>query len=411
MAVTSSDPERRLLRRAQRVFVAQTAGAIMVGMLAVSLIALGMVTRSYRATTESALRHTAATAEDVDDPPPGMWIFEETAPGRIVASPGAPAGLPDRAELDRVRAGGAAEIRRIGDGDAEYWLLTTRRDAKVVQVVAALGPPERQRDRLLMAVALAELVGVILAVLLALPLARRATAPLGDALTRQRRFVADASHELRTPLTQLSTRAQLLARDLRAGATPAEMAGDVDHLVSGIRQLGEMVEDLLLSSQLDRGGAGGRAAVDLGVLAAGVLGEMAPRAADKGVTLAFEPDPESPAVVGGREAALRRVLTALVDNGISHTPRGGRVTVELSAGPDHVVVVVRDDGEGFEPADAERIFARFARAGAADQRRFGLGLALAREVVAWHGGTIDATGRPGEGATFTLRLPASGIEP
>jgi signal transduction histidine kinase len=183
------------------------------------------------------------------------------------------------------------------------------------------------------------------------------------------------------------------------------MAGDVDHLVSGTRQLGEMVEDLLLSSQMERGGAGGRTAVDLGVLAAGVPSEMGPRAADKGVTLTFEPDPENPAVVGGHEAALRRVLTALLDNGISHTRRGGRVTVALSVAPEEVTVVVRDDGEGFDPADAERIFERFARAGAADHRRFGLGLALAREVVTGHGGTIEARGRPGEGATFTVRLP------
>ncbi|MFD0524360.1 sensor histidine kinase [Paractinoplanes durhamensis] len=66
---------------------------------------------------------------------------------------------------------------------------------------------------------------------------------------------------------------------------------------------------------------------------------------------------------------------------------------------------MRDDGTGFDPADSERIFARFAR-GHADHRRFGLGLALAREVITGHGGTIVASGRPGAGATFTIHLPA-----
>ena len=70
-----------------------------------------------------------------------------------------------------------------------------------------------------------------------------------------------------------------------------------------------------------------------------------------------------------------------------------------------VTVVVRDDGTGFDPADAERLFARFARAGDNDHRRFGLGLALAREVITGHGGTIEAWGSPGKGATFTIRLP------
>jgi signal transduction histidine kinase len=407
MAVTGGDPDRGVLHRARQALIVQTAGAIVLGMLVVGLLALVMVARSQRATIESSLRQTAATAEDADDPPPDMWIFEVDPSGRIVATGDAPEALPDHTDLDRVRGGGAVGVRRITAGDESYLVLTTRRDTKLVQVVAALEPAERERNRLMVALLLAELVGLLLAVVLALPLARRATAPLGEALDRQRRFVADASHELRTPLTQLHMRAQMLARDLRAGTDRTRMTADVDHLVAGTRQLGEIVEDLLLSTQMERGQVGNRPAVDLGVMAAGVLTEMGPRAEAKEIELEFVPDPVRPAVVSGREAALRRVVTSLVDNAISHTPPGGKVSVELSAGPDRVVIVVRDNGEGFDPADAERIFGRFARAGAADQRRFGLGLALAREVVTGHGGTIDAAGQPGHGATFTVRLPAS----
>jgi signal transduction histidine kinase len=67
-------------------------------------------------------------------------------------------------------------------------------------------------------------------------------------------------------------------------------------------------------------------------------------------------------------------------------------------------VVVRDDGSGFDPRDARRIFDRFAR-GHDDHRRFGIGLALAREVISGHGGTIEAHGAPGHGAVFMIRLP------
>jgi signal transduction histidine kinase len=110
-------------------------------------------------------------------------------------------------------------------------------------------------------------------------------------------------------------------------------------------------------------------------------------------------------VVQGVPTALRRVLSALLDNALGHTPPGGSIEVWLGV-PDerHVELRIRDTGIGFPSADAERIFERFARGSDGDGRRFGLGLALVREVVTGHGGTIAAAGRPGDGATFTLRL-------
>jgi two-component system OmpR family sensor kinase len=69
-------------------------------------------------------------------------------------------------------------------------------------------------------------------------------------------------------------------------------------------------------------------------------------------------------------------------------------------------VAVADTGDGFDPADGGRLFDRFYRGAGAGERRFGIGLALLREVVDGHGGTITAEGVPGAGATFTVRLPA-----
>jgi two-component system OmpR family sensor kinase len=285
-----------------------------------------------------------------------------------------------------------------------YLALTRQRGTQVVQVVMSRHEQHDERERLLGALIAGELVGLLIALLSAALPARRATAPLADALARQRQFVADASHELRTPLTQLHTRAQLLQMDLRAGAGVADISTDVDQLVSGTRYLGEVVEDLLLSSQLDRRDDA-RVPVDLAVVAAAVVADHANRAREQEVELTLVAD--GPSVVLGHQAALRRVLTALVDNALSHTPAGGHVSVEL--GTDHATVtaVVRDDGTGFNPADTERLFARFARGGHGDHRRFGLGLALAREVITGHGGTIEAWGRPAQGAVFTIHIPAA----
>lgn len=198
------------------------------------------------------------------------------------------------------------------------------------------------------------------------------------------------------------------ARRAIAGQTAVtEASRDVDQLVAGTRHLGEVVEDLLLSTQLSRRD-GARVPVDLGLVAAEVVAGQADRAGEQRVELALQSGSAGTLVVAGHRAALQRVLTALVDNALSHTSPDGHVVVEFGTDRDMVTVVVRDDGTGFDPADTERLFARFARGDHDDDRRFGLGLALAREVVAGRGGQIEAWGRPGHGAAFTVRLPTAG---
>ncbi|MEV4132789.1 HAMP domain-containing sensor histidine kinase [Dactylosporangium sp. NPDC049742] len=400
-----TDPDQVLLSRARRVIAVQTAVAITVSLLVLGGLAFAVVTYSQNAASMALLRQTAANAEDVADPPPNVWIFVQEPGGDIRATAGAPAPLPDRGALQRVRAGGVSEIRTIAGSEGGYLVMTLPRGTRTVQVVLSRRERHEERERLLGALVFGELCGLLIALLSAALLARRATAPLADALARQRRFVADASHELRTPLTQLHTRAQLLQMDLRAGADVADITTDVDQLVTGTRHLGEVVEDLLLSTQLSRRDDA-RAPVDLDAVAADVVAGHADRARGQHVELALLPGAGATSTVLGHEAALRRVLTALVDNALSHTRQGGQVSLELGTDGAFVTVVVRDDGTGFDPADAERLFARFAR-GHGDHRRFGLGLALAREVVTGHGGTIEAWGRPGEGAAFTIRLPAA----
>jgi signal transduction histidine kinase len=131
------------------------------------------------------------------------------------------------------------------------------------------------------------------------------------------------------------------------------------------------------------------------------------RAAEKRVDLVVDL-PAGPLPVNGVETALRRAVDELLTNAVRHTPPGGRVAVGLNRTADgHAELTVTDTGEGFPPEDAERIFDRFHRAATGSGRQSGLGLALLREVVTSHGGTVTAEGRPGRGARFTLRLPTA----
>ncbi|MFC0004913.1 sensor histidine kinase [Micromonospora siamensis] len=395
--------EARLIR-ARRRSVWQTAAAIGAVLLLAGGLMFALTVREQSRTLDAELRQVLVQAEDVDDPPPGQYLARWPAGGAGPADV-TPAASP---ELVRVldRAAGRRDGRfeaDAGDDRPVRVLVDRRADGSRWAVAADLRPLDDERRRLAGALLLAELAGLAGALVAATLLARRAVAPLATALTLQRRFVADASHELRTPLTVLHTRAQLLAR--RARQRPvAGLADELDRLVADTRVLGEVVEDLLVSAAAEQQPLPDTV-VDLAELARAVVASMAPYAAQRQVGLSVEADPAAP--VRGAATALRRALTALVDNAIGHVPPGGSVRVSVTRDDGRVHARVADDGVGLDPADADRLFARFAHGEGGAGRRFGLGLALVQHVASAHRGTVEVAGAPGQGATFTLLLPAA----
>jgi signal transduction histidine kinase len=222
-------------------------------------------------------------------------------------------------------------------------------------------------------------------------------AAMSRSAERQRRFVADAAHELRTPLAGLRA-------SLDVAVSHPETAADqtwVAELAEGHRRLGRLVNDLLVLARLDGGAPRRRHAVDL----AGVVTDSTRRRTPAGIEL--RAGRIEPAVISGDESQLARVVTNLVDNAVRHAR--GAVRVALTVDDGQAVISVADDGPGIPPADREQIWARFvrldhdrARAGGGS----GLGLALVRELVEAHGGTVSAADpATGPGALFVVRLP------
>ncbi|WP_318241374.1 sensor histidine kinase [Cellulomonas avistercoris] len=347
-------------------------------------------------------------------PPACSWIitYDGTTVDTGVAAP--PDGFPLGDALIEVHATGATQDARIAQDGTVYHVRTARQGDEVVQAVFDARFQLADRRHLLIAFAVAAAAGALAAVVSGVVVGRRAVAPLAEALHRQRRFVADASHELRTPIAQVHARAQLLVRRARAADDDVQ-ARDLDRLVATTRRLGEIVDELLMSARLSS--AHDTAAtrpdstqVDVAALVEEAVAADTARALERGVTVIALTDPGLPRV-RGVESALRRVVAELLTNALSHTPPGGQVAVRAAAAEQGrvVEVVVLDTGEGFDPEDAERLFDRFHRGPGNDERRFGLGLALLREVVTSHGGTIHAVCDTGVGATFTVRLPASPV--
>jgi two-component system, OmpR family, sensor kinase len=402
--VSSPGTDNQLIRRARLRATVQIAVLFASAVLLLDGLAALLVLQTGHADARRQVAQAIADQDALTNPPRGTWIYRQDGHG-LRRSPGAPEVPPDPADLAATHADGRARNSLLHRDGREYQVRTERAAGGTVQAALDITDAERERHRLYAALAAAGIAGLLVAVVVGAAIARRSIAPLGDALARQERFVADASHELRTPLTQLHLRAQLLERGLASGADAEQVRADARALVAGTRHLGDIVQELLLAAQL-REQPLATGPVDLAHLARDAVEAESARAAQRGIALTVRAEQVAP--VRGLATPLRRVLAALLDNAIAHTPAGGHVQIRLASGPDAATVscVVEDDGEGFPPGDREAIFERFARGGHGDRRRFGLGLALVREVVQAHGGTVRADGRPGEGATFTLVLPA-----
>jgi signal transduction histidine kinase len=220
---------------------------------------------------------------------------------------------------------------------------------------------------------------------------------LADALAQQQRFVADASHELRSPLTRIRTELEV---DLARGAEV-----DARSVLAEVLGMQRLVEDLLQLARADAAAAGnGRLeSVDLDDM---LLREI--RRIRAGGRAELDIAGVSGAQVTGDPEQLARAVRNLVDNAVRCATT--RVTVTLAETGPTAELTVADDGPGIPPADRERIFERFGRLDQARGRQtggIGLGLAITREIVQRHGGTIAVDTGPDGGARFTVRLPAA----
>ncbi|MCX4845174.1 HAMP domain-containing sensor histidine kinase [Streptomyces sp. NBC_00893] len=220
---------------------------------------------------------------------------------------------------------------------------------------------------------------------------------LEASVERQRRFVADASHELRSPIASLRTQ-------LEVGAAHPELL-DVPGAVADTVRLQALAADLLLLARLDAGERPGRTVLDLGAL---VREEVSQRGGDRIPVTVSVPDSGEFEVAGSR-GQLARVIGNLLDNAQRHARSAVTVSVRPAERGD-VVVAVTDDGAGVPPEERERIFERFVRlddARTRDDGGAGLGLAIARDVAARHGGRLTVGDAREGGARFELRLPGA----
>ncbi|HZK25540.1 MAG TPA: ATP-binding protein [Oscillospiraceae bacterium] len=227
-----------------------------------------------------------------------------------------------------------------------------------------------------------------------------------ELIRRQREFVANVSHELRTPLTTIKSYTEALIDGARL--QPELCLSFLTTMEKETDRMVRLVKDLLALSQIDYRQAGWHKENHaLDELIAEVIEELEVKykAAPRHILVSL---PVQPVTVYLDRDKMKQVLLNIIHNAYKYTAEGGQITITLTEQPELAEIQVIDDGIGIPAADVERVFERFYRVDKNRSREYGgtgLGLPIARELVAAHGGRISLTSELQRGTTVTIKLP------
>lgn len=225
---------------------------------------------------------------------------------------------------------------------------------------------------------------------------------LARSLQVRESFITTVAHELRTPLTSILGYVELLVDDVDGRREDLERtARRIDEAATRLRdRITELLDTADRHRQLDL------ASTDLAALTRGLTDSFAAQARAADITLTTQAQQPEWAVVD--EAGIEMVVRNLVSNAIKFTHPGGRIALAATGQPDHVRITVTDDGVGMSPDEVAQACDMFWRAESSHRQALpgtGIGLALARDLIAAHHGSLDIDSTPDVGTTITLTLP------
>ena len=221
-------------------------------------------------------------------------------------------------------------------------------------------------------------------------------------------FLATLSHELRNPLNVILGYSELLLRMKEIEQSP-HLVQMGEALRRNAQSQSQLINDLLDLSRLQRGKISlNQETVSLATIIDNAVETVRTDAATKGVEIRLHAS-EQLLLVEGDRLRLQQIAWNILNNAVKFTPSGGSIEISLNNEGDRAAFVVTDTGQGIDPSFLPHVFEMFRQADGSNRRRhggMGIGLALVRQLVQLHGGTISAeSGGPNKGSRFTVRLP------
>jgi signal transduction histidine kinase/CheY-like chemotaxis protein len=224
-------------------------------------------------------------------------------------------------------------------------------------------------------------------------------------------ILGTVAHDLKNPLGVILGRTEMLTELISAGSPKENITAQVDHIRDATKRLTSMVDHLINDAMADAFDITiRREPVDLSALVTDVAEANRPSAINKQQVITVSaPDHRDLTMCDADR--MREAIDNLVSNAIKYSPLGGKIGMLVTSDPDYIRISISDEGAGLSPEDLDRLFGRFQRLSAkptAGESSTGLGLSIVKRIIDMHGGEVNAESPgPGQGATFTILLPAT----
>ena len=393
IAVVAALLLRRLTAASRRkTLLAQASAELLRAVLAGAPVGIALVEGDISATTRFRVvnRALCVTLGRSDEELRALPLADLVHPDDLPA-------LLRHAEHSR---GGTIELRLLARSHRVVWAEVS--GARLASTTEAAQSVWQIRDITADRVADSELLQVLES--------ERAAADTLRSLDRQHReLLSSISHDLRTPITAALGYAELLAEG-DFGPLTGPQQKTIDIVARSLTNLSRIISELtVIAPELTRDSLP-LATLCVEALIDDAVQMVALQAALRNQVIVWHRDAAGELLVAGDEVRLGRAVVNLLTNAVKFTPEGGTVEVAVRRAGDEVAISIIDDGDGIPAEDQRRIFDRFYRAPRATEdgqaAGSGLGLAIVKAIAVQHGGSIELASAPGEGATFTLRLPA-----
>jgi signal transduction histidine kinase len=292
-----------------------------------------------------------------------------------------------------------AGIRNMGPGRPEEILLRELETERAAQYEAA-------KNRIVNRLVLTNIIILVGGGLLCYYLAKRTLTPIEEAHEAQNRFTADASHELRTPIAVMQSEIEVALMNPKLNLKTAK-----DILKSNLEELAKLTalsEGLLSLAKVQHG------KLEVSKIKAHSVVQLAlaavlPLANNKHISIKNQVD--TSVNVLAHESTLKEAVIILLDNAIKYSPDRTEIIVDSIQKHQTVVINIKDQGVGIKASDLVHIFDRFYRTDTSRSKDavsgYGIGLAIAKNIIDLHSGEISVSSTPGKGSTFSFSLPAA----